>query len=168
MPAPDSPEYEAYNEWLHYAEGSAMLPLMLNLYVSRLKEAGAPLHPRIDSEMANHLGYVEGALDGKEFFIGNSLTRRGCPDEFRRRNGESIRQARAISESRGLAVANARASRIPALDREGWRVSVRQIDANRSYGKSDPRTPSLRGATRRSNLALWLKLDCFASLAMTS
>jgi glutathione S-transferase len=74
MPAPDSPEYEAYNEWLHYAEGSAMLPLMLNLYVSRLKEAGAPLHPRIDSEMANHLGYVEGALAGKEFFIGNSLS----------------------------------------------------------------------------------------------
>ena len=28
---------EAYLEWLHYAEGSAMLPLMLNLHVSRLK-----------------------------------------------------------------------------------------------------------------------------------
>ena len=46
MPAPDSADYEAYNEWLHYSEGSAMLPLMLNLYVSRLKEAGAPVHPR--------------------------------------------------------------------------------------------------------------------------
>jgi glutathione S-transferase len=42
--------------------------------VSRLKEAGAPLHPRIDSEIANHLGYVEGALEGREFFIGTSLT----------------------------------------------------------------------------------------------
>src|SRR6185436_6265246 len=42
MPAPGSADYEAYNEWLHYSEGSAMLPLMLNLYVSRLKEAGAP------------------------------------------------------------------------------------------------------------------------------
>ena len=51
-----------------------MLPLMLNLYVSRLKEAGAPLHPRIDSEMANHLGYVDGALKGKKFFVGTSLT----------------------------------------------------------------------------------------------
>ncbi len=39
MPAVGSAEYEAYNEWLHYSEGSAMLPLMLNLYVSRLKEA---------------------------------------------------------------------------------------------------------------------------------
>jgi glutathione S-transferase len=74
MPAPGSAEYEAYNEWLHYAEGSAMLPLMLNLYVSRLKEAGAPLHPRIDSEIANHLGYVDGALKGREFFVGTSLS----------------------------------------------------------------------------------------------
>src|SRR3977135_2380075 len=55
MPAPGA-EYETYNEWLHYSEGSAMLPLMLKLYVGRLKEAGAPLHPRIDSEMANPLG----------------------------------------------------------------------------------------------------------------
>ena len=74
MPGPDSAEFESYNEWLHYAEGSAMLPLMLNFYVSRLKEAGAPLQPRIDSEMKNHLGYVDGALEGREFFIGNSLT----------------------------------------------------------------------------------------------
>ena len=74
MPAPDGADYEAYNEWLHYSEGSAMLPLMLNLYVSRLKEAGAPLHPRIDSEMNNHLGYVDGALKGRQFFVGTSLT----------------------------------------------------------------------------------------------
>jgi len=74
MPAVGSADYETYNEWLHYSEGSAMLPLMLNLYVSRLKEAGAPLHPRIDSEIANHLGYVDGALRGREFFVGKSLT----------------------------------------------------------------------------------------------
>jgi glutathione S-transferase len=74
MPRNDSPDFEPYNEWLHYAEGSAMLPLMLNLYVGRLKEAGAPLQPRIDSEMANHLGYVDRALKGRQFFIGDSLT----------------------------------------------------------------------------------------------
>ena len=74
MPAPGSADYEAYNEWLHYSEGSAMLPLMLNLYVGRLKQAGAPLHPRIDSEMANHLGYIDGALKGREFFVGSSLS----------------------------------------------------------------------------------------------
>ena len=74
MPAVGSVDYEAYNEWLHYSEGSAMLPLMLNLYVGRLKEAAAPLHPRIDSELANHLGYVDRALQGREFFVGASLT----------------------------------------------------------------------------------------------
>ena len=39
-----------------------------------LKEAGAPLHPRIDSELANHLGFIDGALKGRDFFIGQSLT----------------------------------------------------------------------------------------------
>src|SRR5436305_5567489 len=44
----EGPAAEKYREWLHYAEGSAMLPLMLNMYVGRLGEAGAPLQPRID------------------------------------------------------------------------------------------------------------------------
>jgi glutathione S-transferase len=74
MPKLGTMDYETYNEWLHYAEGSAMLPLMLNLYVSRLKEAGSPLHPRIDSEIANHLGYVDRALQGREFLVGDALT----------------------------------------------------------------------------------------------
>jgi glutathione S-transferase len=67
-------EAETYNEWLHYAEGSAMLPLMLNMYVMRLGEAGAPLQPRIQSEMANHLSYVEGALAGRDWLMGQDLT----------------------------------------------------------------------------------------------
>jgi glutathione S-transferase len=65
---------EKYREWLHYAEGSAMLPLMLNMYVGRLGEAGAPLQPRIQSEMANHLSYVEGALAGRDWLMGKDIT----------------------------------------------------------------------------------------------
>jgi glutathione S-transferase len=72
--AQSSPEWPAYIEWLHYAEGSAMLPLMLNMYVARLGEAGAPLHPRIESEIKNHISYVEGALKDRQFFVGDSLT----------------------------------------------------------------------------------------------
>ena len=64
----------AYHEWLHYAEGSAMLPLMLNLYVMRLGEAAAPLLPRIDAECTNHLGYIASALGDRQFLIGESLT----------------------------------------------------------------------------------------------
>ena len=73
-PALGSDAYETYNQWLHYAEGSAMLPLMLSMYVGRLGEAGAPLHPRIESELANHLGYVEAALTGRDWLVGDSLT----------------------------------------------------------------------------------------------
>jgi glutathione S-transferase len=73
-PATDSPDYDGYLEWLHYAEGSAMLPLLMHLYVSRLGDAGAALHPRIESETKNHLGYVDQSLKGKEFFVGGKLT----------------------------------------------------------------------------------------------
>lgn len=69
-PAPDSKDYDVYQQWLHYAEGSAMLPLMLFMYVGRLGDAGAPLHPRIESEIANHLGYVEGVLAGRDWLMG--------------------------------------------------------------------------------------------------
>jgi glutathione S-transferase len=74
QPAPETPEYDQYQQWLHYAEGSAMLPLMLNLYVGRLGEAGAPLHPRIESEIANHFSYIDGALAGHQYLVGNALT----------------------------------------------------------------------------------------------
>lgn len=74
QPTAGSTDFEVYQQWLHYAEGSAMLPLLLKLYVSRLGEAGAPLHPRINSELANHLGYVDRALAGREWLVGDSLS----------------------------------------------------------------------------------------------
>ncbi|WP_262693897.1 glutathione S-transferase family protein [Kordiimonas aquimaris] len=67
-------DYNAYLEWLHYAEGSLMLPLLLRLYTSRLGDAAAPLQPRIQSEIANHFSYVANSLGGKEFFAGGKLT----------------------------------------------------------------------------------------------
>ena len=73
-PSTDSADYDAYVQWMHYAEGSAMLPLLLKMYVARLGEAGAPLAPRIDGEIANHLGYVEASLAGREWLVGNDLT----------------------------------------------------------------------------------------------
>jgi glutathione S-transferase len=74
QPAPESPEYDEYVQWMHYAEGSAMLPLMLNLYTTRLGDAAAPLKPRIDGEIANHLAYIDGALKGRQFLLGDTLT----------------------------------------------------------------------------------------------
>jgi glutathione S-transferase len=74
QPPPESPAYDDYQQWLHYAEGSAMLPLMLNLYASRLGDAAAPLTPRIEGEIANHLSYIDSALKGHQFLVGDSLT----------------------------------------------------------------------------------------------
>ena len=74
QPDPATPAYDDYMMWMHYAEGSAMLPLLLHLYVSRLGEGGAPLHPRIESETANHLGYLDGHLKSRSFLMGEEFT----------------------------------------------------------------------------------------------
>lgn len=70
-PPAGSEAHETYLQWMHYAEGSAMLPLMLQLYVGRLGEAGAPLQPRIQSEIDNHVGYVNQALEGRDWLLGD-------------------------------------------------------------------------------------------------
>jgi glutathione S-transferase len=74
QPAAQSAEFDTYQQWLHFAEGSAMLPLLLKLYVSRLGDAGAPLSPRIESEIANHLGYIDQALQGRPWLMGDALS----------------------------------------------------------------------------------------------
>ena len=91
-PAMDTTDFESYQQWLHYAEGSAMLPLLLKLYVSRLGDAGAPLWPRIDSEVANHLGYIDRALAGREWLLGDTLSGADVQMSF---VGEAARGLRA-------------------------------------------------------------------------
>jgi glutathione S-transferase len=73
-PPDGSPLALRYLQFMHYAEGSAMLPVMLRLYMSRLGDAGKPLEPRISSEIENHFGYLESELGKNEFFVGDSLT----------------------------------------------------------------------------------------------
>lgn len=92
QPVQPSHDFELYNQWLHYAEGSAMLPLLLKMYVSRLGDAGAPLAPRIDSELANHLGYIEHALQGRDWLVGDGLTGADIQMSF---VGEAARGLRA-------------------------------------------------------------------------
>jgi glutathione S-transferase len=73
-PAESSPEWPRYLQLMHYAEGSAMLPVMLKLYLSRIGEAGTPLAPRVTSEIENHFGFLEGELAHSDFFVGKELT----------------------------------------------------------------------------------------------
>jgi glutathione S-transferase len=73
-PDPASADYDRYQQWLHYAEGSAMLPLMLNMYVGRLGEAGAPLHPRIDrARSPTTWAMSRPAWPGGTVFVGDDL-----------------------------------------------------------------------------------------------
>jgi glutathione S-transferase len=74
QPDPATAAYDEYVKWLHFAEGSAMLPFMLHLYVGRLGEAGAPLQPRIQSELANFLGYIDAALSRTPYLMGEELS----------------------------------------------------------------------------------------------
>ena len=113
QPAAGTRDYEVYNQWLHYAEGSGMLPLMLRLYVGRLGEAGAPLKPRIDSELANHLGYVNRSLEGRDYLLGSELTGADIQMSF---VGEAARDLRA---------------QYPAMD--AW---VRRLQARPAYRRA--------------------------------
>jgi glutathione S-transferase len=73
-PAPGSPDHVGYVQWLHYAEGSAMLPLLLALYANLLGDGAAPLRPYIDGEIAKQLAYIESSLGEREFLVGDGLT----------------------------------------------------------------------------------------------
>lgn len=74
VPDRGTADYYRYMQFMHYAEGSAMLPLLLKLYVGKLGEAGVALHPRINSEIANHFGFLNTELEGRDFFVGQTLT----------------------------------------------------------------------------------------------
>jgi len=112
QPAPASPAYDEYVQWLHFAEGSAMLPLLLKLYVSRLGAAGAPLGPRIESEIDNHLSYINGSLTGRDYLLGEGLT------------GADI-QLSFVGE-----IAGARADRAAYPNLDAW---VRRFQARPAY-----------------------------------
>ncbi|HXC57575.1 MAG TPA: glutathione S-transferase family protein [Rhizomicrobium sp.] len=73
-PKAGSDDYWKYIEWMHYAEGSAMLPLLMALYTGMLGDAAALLKPRVDSEIANNLSYLEAGIKGRSFFVGGDLT----------------------------------------------------------------------------------------------
>ena len=67
-------EYIDYVHFLHFAEGSAMLPLLLALYTGFLGEAAAPIQPLIMNEIKGVLDYCEYRLIRNEYFAGDNLT----------------------------------------------------------------------------------------------
>jgi glutathione S-transferase len=73
-PDPKSDDHIKYIEWMHYAEGSAMLPMLMHLYMGYLGDGAAPLRPLIDGQIANHLSYIDNALKGRDYLVGSGLT----------------------------------------------------------------------------------------------
>ena len=74
IPARGSDDHIHYLEWMHFAEGSAMTPILLNLYTGRLGDAAAPLRPRIEQQLQSHFKYMEDRLLSSGYFVGDSLT----------------------------------------------------------------------------------------------
>ena len=66
--------YVDYVHFLHFAEGSAMLPLLLKLYTSFLGDAADPLQPMIMDEIKKVLDYCEYTLIRGDWFAGDQLS----------------------------------------------------------------------------------------------
>lgn len=88
VPAPGTDDKLRYTYWLHYAEGSAMPPLLLKLVFSRIETAPMPFFARpiarkiartgqktfIDPQIRLHLDYLEGQLSPQGWFAGDEFT----------------------------------------------------------------------------------------------
>jgi glutathione S-transferase len=83
-----SPARYSYIYWLHYAEGSAMPPLLLKLFVDRIAAAKMPFFARpivrkvrqsaidafIGPQLKLHLDYMESALAGRDWFVDDGFS----------------------------------------------------------------------------------------------
>ncbi len=88
LPPPGSRERLRCNYWLHYAEGSAMPPLLLKLVLDRVRTAPAPFFVKpvarriadrvdrsfTDPQLKLHLDYLESELGGHEWFVGDAFS----------------------------------------------------------------------------------------------
>ncbi len=74
-PATDSVDYGHYLEWIDFAESSLMLPLMLELFS---KKAGINdnefLNGYIETEKTRLFKYLDAAVEGKSFIVGDKLS----------------------------------------------------------------------------------------------
>jgi len=87
-PAAGTPERQRYTYWMHYAEGSAMPPLLLKLVALRIASAPMPFFAKpiarkisstlqssfIDPQLKLHLGYINQELGATGWFVGNDFT----------------------------------------------------------------------------------------------
>ncbi len=73
-PEKGTQDFVDYVHFLHFAEGSAMLPLLLALYTGFLGDVAAPIQPVIMNEIKKVLDYCEYSLIRNTWFAGDELT----------------------------------------------------------------------------------------------
>jgi glutathione S-transferase len=74
QPCVEDPQYDDYMHWMHYAEGSAMPALIIRINVAGVGEAAAASLPRWDAEVALQLSYINSAIEGRQFLLGDTLS----------------------------------------------------------------------------------------------
>lgn len=87
-PQADSAARLRYTYWLHYAEGSAMPPLLLNLVFSRMRSAPMPFFVKpvakalagkvlsqfVEPQLRQHRDYLEGEMSRHAWFAGEAFS----------------------------------------------------------------------------------------------
>lgn len=73
-PAPGTPERLRYSYWMHFAEGSAMTPFLLALYLGRVGEAAGPVLQHVGGQIVSLVDYLEAELAKAPYFVGKDLT----------------------------------------------------------------------------------------------
>jgi glutathione S-transferase len=74
VPQRGTSAYVEYLQWLHFAEGSAMLPLLLKLFVTKDGCKTNFLADYADAETLKILNYFNQSLVGKTYLVGEQLT----------------------------------------------------------------------------------------------
>jgi glutathione S-transferase len=74
QPDPRSRDYDDYVYWLHYAEGSASLPFVIDSIAKGFGRMATPLQRRVDHELDLNLKFIDNCLAGKDYLLGAELT----------------------------------------------------------------------------------------------
>ncbi|WP_138500802.1 glutathione S-transferase family protein [Nostoc sp. PA-18-2419] len=75
IPPSGTPEHVRYTYWLHYAEGSAMPPLVMNLIFNRFGGGDSSANDAfIAPQIKLHFDYVESELGKSMWFVGEEFT----------------------------------------------------------------------------------------------
>ena len=69
-----SRDYDDYVYWLHYAEGSAALPFVVDSIAKGFGKMAAPLQRRVDHELGLNLGFIDHCLAGRDYLLGPELS----------------------------------------------------------------------------------------------